>query len=363
MDIKKTALFFAIMVITVGCISNPSAVTPTENIDIQPATSTPPSVYKFAITTGAINSDWYAEGNRLSLEINAQIPTVFSDVKETDSLMENVDLLTSGKAGLTFVYDYHVVLANQGKLMSAFPDAPIEKISIKCGTEITRPIFPDYAESARIVLPLFEEQVYIIAADVSGITSINELKGKHISTGEAGSATEQQARFIFAGLGIDWKTEFIHEQFDLSTAIHALENGEIDAFMWSGYSPSTELSDLLDAPEAKFKLLPIAADEDKTILQTAPGIFHQSQISAGLYASLQEGVETIATTVVLAAMEDFPEEHVTEILTTFFTPSSVEWKSSLSTKPEESIVLLSPEAKTYLHQGAVDYFADQGALK
>ena len=74
MDIKKTALFFAIMVITVGCISNPSAVTPTENIDIQPATSTPPSVYKFAITTGTINSDWYAEGNRLSLEINAQIP-------------------------------------------------------------------------------------------------------------------------------------------------------------------------------------------------------------------------------------------------------------------------------------------------
>lgn len=363
MDIKKTSLVFVIMVLAAGCTSTPAAVIPTENIDIQPATSTPQSVYKFTIATGAADSDWTTEGNGLSLEINAQIPAVISSVQETESLMENVDLLTSGKAGLAFVYDYHVVFANRGELMSAFPDAPIEKISIKCGTEMTRPMFPDYAESARIVLPLFEEQVYIIAADASGITSINELKGKHIFTGEAGSATEQQARFIFAGLGIDWETDIIHEQFDLSTAIHAIENGEIDALMWSGYSPNTELSDLLNAPDAKFKLIPIAGDEAKTILQTAPGIFHQSRISAALYSSTQEDVETVATTVVLAAMEDFPEEHVTEILTAFFTPSSVEWKSSLSTKPEQSIALLNPDARSYLYKGTVDYFTEQGVIK
>lgn len=363
MNIKKTALILVIMALTAGCTSNPSAGTPTEIIDSQPATSTPPSVYKFAIATGAVNSDWYAEGSGLSLEINAQIPTVLSDVKETESLMENVDLLTSGKAGLAFVYDYQVVLANRGELMSAFPNAPIEKLSIKCGTEITRPMFPDYAEAARIVLPLYEEQVYIIAADASGITSINELKGKHISTGEAGSATEQQARFIFAGLGIDWETEIIHEQFDLSTAIHALKNGEIDVLMWSGYSPSTELSDLLNAPDVSFKLIPIAEDEAKTIFQTAPGIFHQSRISAGLYGSIQEDVETVATTVVLAAMEDFPEELSSQILKAFFVPSSAEWKSRLSTSPEQTIALLGSEAQSYLHQGAVDYFTEQDVLR
>lgn len=363
MDIKKVTLVFVIMVLAAGCTSTPATVTPTETPHIQSTTSTPPGVYKFTIAASAANSDWYAEGNGLSLEINAQIPTVLSDVKETENLMENVDLLTSGKAGLAFVYDYHVVLANQGELMSAFPDAPIEKLSIKCGTEITRPMFPDYAEAARIILPLYEEQVFIITADMSGITSINELKGKHISTGEAGSATEQQARFIFAGLGIDWETEISHEQFDLSTAIRALTNGEIDALMWSGYSPSTELSDLLNVPDASFKLIPIDGDEAKTIFQTAPGIFHQSRISAGLYSSVQKDIETIATTVVLAAMEDFPEEHVTHILKAFFTPSSAEWKSRLSTKPEQSIILINSEAQSFLHQGAVDYFTEQGMLK
>lgn len=363
MHIKNAALLFMIMVLAAGCTSTPATVTPTENSHIQPATSTPPSVYKFTIAASAANSDWYAEGNGLTLEINAQIPTILSDVKETESLMENVDLLTSGKAGLAFVYDYHVVLANRGELMSAFPNAPTEKLSIKCGTEITRPMFPDYAEAARIVLPLYEEQVYIITADTSGITSINELKGKHISTGEAGSATEQQVKFIFAALGIDIETEISHEQFDLSTAIRALTNGEIDALMWSGYSPNTELSDLLNASDTSFKLIPIAGDEAEKIFRAAPGIFHQSRISAGVYSSIQEDVETVATTVVLAAMEDFPEELSSQILNAFFVPSSAEWKSRLSTSPEQSIALLGSEAQSYLHQGAVDYFTEQDVLR
>jgi len=363
MDLKKSTLIFVIMVLAAGCTSTPATVIPTENPHIQSATSTPPGVYKFTIAASAANSDWYAEGNGLSLEINAQIPTVLSDVKETESLMENVDLLTSGKAGLAFVYDYHVVLANRGELMSAFPDAPTEKITIKCGTEITRPMFPDYAEAARIVLPLYEEHVYIITADASDITSINELKGKHISTGEAGSATEQQAKFIFAALGIDMETEISYEQFDLSTAIRALTNGEIDALMWSGYSPNTELSDLLNAPDANFKLIPIAGDEAEKIFRSIPGIFHKSRVVAGTYDSAQEDIDTVATTVVLAAMEDFPADLTSQILTVFFAPSSASWKSRFSSNPETSIAFLNVEAQSFLHQGAVDYFTEQGMLK
>lgn len=363
MDIKKTALFFAIMVITVGCTSNPSALTPTEIIDSQPATSTPPSVYKFAIATGAVNSDWYAEGNGLSLDINAQIPTVFSDVKETENLMENVDLLTSGKAGLTFVYDYHVVLANQGKLMSAFPDAPTEKISIKCGTEITRPMFPEYAEAARIVLPLYEEPLYIVVSEASGIASLIDLKGKHISIGETGSAIEQQTRFIFTGLGIDWEAEISHEQYDLPKAIHALENGEIDALVWSGHSPSIELSDTLNSSESKFKLIPISGDEAEKIIQANPGIFHKSSIPAEMYRANQESIDTLATTVVLAAMEDFPAEYTSKILAAFFVPTSTAWKSRFPVTPEASINLLNTELRSYLHPGAVRYFTEIGALQ
>lgn len=360
MSIKKIVFIFAIMTVMIGCTSVPTEIVPIETANTQPATFTPPPIYKFTIATGA---DWDAQGNGLSAEINAKIPDVFSEIKQTESLMESVDLLTSGKAGMAFVYDYHVVLANQGKLMSVFPDAPIEKISIKCGTEMTRPMFPDYAEAARIVLPLYEEQFHIVVSEASGIISVHELKGKHISTGEAGSATEQQAKFIFAGLGIDWETEINHEQFDLSKAVRALKNGEIEALLWSGYSPNTELSAVFSSPDAKFKLIPISEDEAETILRVSPGIFHQSKIPAGMYSSIQEDTATLATTVVLAAMEDFPEEYVTQTLTSFFVSSSAAWKSRFSANPKISMDFLNVETRSFLHKGAVDYFTEQGALK
>lgn len=360
MDIKKVFLFFAILIIAAGCTSTPVAINPTEDANIHPATSTPVEVYKFTIAAGA---GWYVEGNGLSVEINEQIPTVFSDVKETESLMENVDLLTSGKAGLAFVYDYHVALANQGKLMSAFPDAPTEKIAIKCGTEMIRPMFPDYAEAARIILPLYEEQLHIIVSETSGITTINDLKGRHIFAGIAGSVTEQQARFIINSLNMDWENEIVREPFDLPTAILALKNGELDALFWSGYSPNTELSELLNESGTEFNLIPIAGDEAEKLIQVNPGIFHKSSIPAGTYLSNQEAIDTLATTVVLAAMEDFPEEYVPLILATFFEPASADWKSRMSSTPEASINLLKAELRSYLHPGAVRYFTEIGVLQ
>ncbi|MFM8450331.1 MAG: hypothetical protein ACKOAY_09545, partial [Haliscomenobacter sp.] len=147
MYIKKMGVFFAVMLGVVGCLQAPEANKPIKNIQSLSITSTPHEIYKFTIATGAARSDWYDEGKGLSAEINAQSSNLLSNIKETESLMENVDLLTSGKAGLVFVYDFHVVLANRGKLMDVFPDAPMEKIAIKCGTEMARPMFPDYAEA------------------------------------------------------------------------------------------------------------------------------------------------------------------------------------------------------------------------
>lgn len=363
MDIKKIVLFFAIMVITAGCTFTPVDVTPTEDANLQPATPTPIGIYKFTIATADADSEWYSAGKGLSSAINDHISTVFANVKETDSLMENVDLLTSGKAGLVFVYDFHVVLANRGELMSAFPDAPTEKITIKCGTEMLRPMFPDYAELARIVLPLYEEQLYIVASEASGIASLIDLKGKHISTGEAGSATEQQTRFILTGLGMDWEKEISHEQIDLPTAIRALKNREIDGFVWSGHSPSAELSDLLSSSESKFKLIPISGDEADKIIQANPVIFHKSRIPVEMYRLDQKAINTLGTTVVLAAMEDFPAAYVSKILAAFFVPSSTAWKSRFPVTPEASINLLYPEFRSYLHQGAINYFIEQGSLK
>lgn len=354
MNVKNTLLILTTAIlIGTSCTSAPAtSVQPPELMPVPITTSTSSGPYRFNIATGSPGSEWHTMGSALIAAINQHAPDVLVSMKETKSLMENVDLLTADKA-MAFVYDYQVLLANQGRLMTIFPDAPIEKLSIKCGTEITRPMFPDYAEPARIVLPLYEQKLLLVASSTSSITSLQDLKGKHISTGEPDSAVEQQARFVINGMGLDWDTDISREQFDLTTSIDTLKNGHIDAFFWSGPTSSREIVNLLNA---QMLLIPINGADAEKITSLNPGIFHQSTIPAGTYSGLNDDINTLATTVVLAAMDDFPASHIKNIVSTMLANSEEQdsWLARMQLAPREALMLLTPELKAYLHSGLIE---------
>jgi TRAP-type uncharacterized transport system substrate-binding protein len=351
------AFFLGMMLFLSGC--TPAVSTEEAEPTRQLVTSTPAGPYKFIIASGTSDSQWFDMGNGLVSLFNDQVPFIQVSTKGTKNLISNVDLLTSGKAELAIVYDYHVVLANSGHLMAAFPDAPIEKITIKCGTEIERPMFPNYGEHARIVLPLYEQPLFIIASDASGIELLTDLKGKHVATGEIDSATEQQARFVVNGLGMDWDDDIVHESFDISTAINALRNDQIDALFWSGDKDDQNISNLLTTPDTHIVLIPINDFDAQKIMDAEPGIFHQITISGGSLAGAPDDVSTLAVTVVLATMEDFPAAHVQEMLSVIFSdhqlPNTL--KNSLPASPDAALLMLNESSRTYLHPGLLNFLA------
>jgi len=357
MNVQKplSLVFFGALIIS-SCTSS-SIATPIPEEPAAMPVSTPTSVgpYKFNIATGMSSSAWYAIGSELVPAINNNASVVRTEIKETQSLMENVDLLTSGKAGMAVVFDYHVALANQGRLMSAFPNAPEEKLTIKCGTEMIRPMFPDYSEPARIVLPIYDQHLIILAHSESGIKTISDIKGKHISTGELDSATEQQVRFIFTGLGLDWDNDVVRESYDLFAAMVALQLHQIDALFWSAPVIDVEMAELINSVGGEIVFVSIQPDETKRIMDASPGVFHPGQIPGGTYTGQTANIDTLATTVVLATMEDFPAQHIGEILAAIYGDPSNRFALSLDN--------LSPESMLYLHQGALDYYKKQGFIK
>ncbi len=282
------------------------------------------------------------------------LPNVQATAQATDTVMENLKLLTSGKAGLAFGYDYHVILANQGTLASAFPKAEPEKLTIKCGVEITRPAFPEYAQAARIVMALHEEHLLIVTTEATGISTLNDLKGRRISSGPANSGTEEQAGYVLEALGMGWETDIIHEQLGLVDSIAALKNGSIDAFFWSG-DTSAALMDLESAPDVKIKLLSIDGENAEKILQAYPQVFHRSRLTAGS----NPGLDTLAVTVVLTAMQEFPNDLARQIVSTIIEGRL----DSGNLTAELSMAQLKPEARAYLHEGSIEYFKEQGLLK
>ncbi|MBK8420323.1 TAXI family TRAP transporter solute-binding subunit [Candidatus Villigracilis saccharophilus] len=358
----KNRLIFCIvlMLLAAGCAASADSTKAEQSIQsptpsLVPATQT--RSFSVGIAAGESNGSWYELADALGRQMTDSLPNVRATAQATDTVMENLKLLTSGKAGLAFGYDYHVILANQGTLAGAFPKAEPEKLTIKCGVEITRPSFPEYAQAARIIMALHEEHLLIVTTEATGISTLIDLKGRRLSSGLANSGTEEQAVYVLKALGLDWDTDFKHEQMGLADSIAALKNGSIDAFFWSGEA-STALIDLESVPDLKIKLLSIDGEIAEKILQAYPQVFHKSRLTGSSFG-LDTDVDTLAVTVVLTAMQEFPNDLTRQIISMIIDgrldPGGL--------TAELSLAQLKPEARAYLHEGSIEYFKEQGLSK
>lgn len=348
------------MLLAVGCTASADSTKSEQSIQsptpsLVAATQT--RSFSVRIAAGESSGSWYELAGLIGRQMTDSLPNGQATVQATDTVMENLKLLTSGKAGLAFGYDYHVILANQGTLAGAFPKAEPEKLTIKCGVEITRPAFPEYSQSARIIMALHEEHLLIVTTEATGIATLNDLKGRRISSGLANSGTEEQAGYVLKALGLDWDKDFIHEQMGLADSIAALKNGSIDAFFWSGEA-STSLMDLESAPDVKLKLLSIDGEIAEKIMQAYPQVFHRSRLTGSSFG-LATDMDTLAVTVVLTAMQEFPNDLAQQIIAMIIDgrldPGSL--------TAELSLAQLKPEAQAYLHDASIEYFKEQGLSK
>jgi TRAP transporter TAXI family solute receptor len=107
------------------------------------------------------------------------------------------------------------------------------------------------AESLRNVLPLFKEQIHVVAR--KEIKSLQDLAGKRVSIGEEGSGTTMTTSTLLYQLGINPK-ELV--TYDVKRGIHELRSGNIDAVFYVAGVPSKVLQEQV-LPEDNFHLLPV----------------------------------------------------------------------------------------------------------
>ncbi|MCA2000858.1 MAG: TAXI family TRAP transporter solute-binding subunit [Chloroflexi bacterium] len=337
---KRFLSFFILVLVLTGC------ATPAQNAS-EFSTPTPPQsvavtpqIFSFKIASGG-DDDWKALGAALSAQITQNVPNVKAEIFSTDSVMENLKLLTSGKVGMAFGYDYHAVMANEGKLASVFPNAQPEKISVKCGVEITRMPFPDYSQPVRIVAPLYEQPLFLVTTSNSKVAALSDLKGRRVATGLPQSVTEELAGYVLKALEIS-EGDFFRASMGLEEALSALTEEKIDAFFWSG-----RISDLAGISSANLIFLPITNADAETVMRGNPDIFHIAHIPAGQTPSIHNDTQTIAVTFALLAMQDFPADIAEKSLKAFEKRGV-----------DEDLFLSNLAAAKYLHEGAAAYFAN-----
>ena len=145
------------------------------------------------------------------------------------------------------------------------------------------------------VCSCYPEYVQILAK--KDITSIEQLAGKKVSVGDAGSGTEFNARQILGAYNLSFDDIKVSNQ-SFADSADSLKNGTIDAaFVVAGY-PTTAVTEL--ATNFDFNLLAID-DDHAAKLQSDYAFYYYGVIPADTYAPVKEDIPAVAVMATIVA--------------------------------------------------------------
>lgn len=236
---------------------------------------------RLSIATGGTAGVYFPLGGGLAELISQNIPGYSATAEETNASVDNMNLISSGDSDIAFVLGDTAADAVNG---SADFATPIDACALAV---------------------LYTNYTQLVASADSGITSVDDLKGKRVSLGSPSSGTEVIGLRILEAAGIDPDADIQRGQLGIAETVDALKDGTIDAGFWSGGLPTGGLVDY--ATTGSMVLVPTS--EYASALQDKYGQYYiDSEIPAGTYEGQAEAVGSIGVPNVLVVNTSMDEE-------------------------------------------------------
>ena len=234
--------------------------------------------------TGGTSGTYYGFSGVIANVLNEKLKgTLNLKVESTGASKANIQMLASGDADIAIVQNDVMYYAYTGTDLFA-GGAPITGFSA--------------------VASCYPEYVQILAK--KDISSIEQLSGKNVSVGDAGSGTEFNAKQILGAYNLSFDDIKVSNQ-SFADSADALKNGTIDAaFVVAGY-PTTAVTEL--ATNFDFNLLSIDA-EHAAKLQADYGFYYYGMIPGGTYSPVAEDVPAVAVMATIVASNKVPADAV-----------------------------------------------------
>src|SRR6202171_4510280 len=106
----------------------------------------------------------------------------------------------------------------------------------------------------RTLMVMYPNRMHVVSIEGTGVNSMKDLKGKRVSTGSGGSATEVMAFRVIEAAGLDKDKDMKRERLGVAESVSAVKDRKDDAFFWVGGIPTAAVPDLGATPNAKIKL-------------------------------------------------------------------------------------------------------------
>ena len=294
------------------------------------------SAQNISVGTGGTGGVYYPMGGGLASVLSKYVSGMSATAEVTGGSVDNLNLIGTGKPYVGFSMADAAYDAIQGT--GKFNNKKIE---------------------LRNLLVLYPNRMHVVTVESTGIKTMKDIKGKRISTGSPGSATEVMALRLLEAAGLEKGRDFQSERLSVAESVNAIKDKKIDAFFWVGGLPTASVTDLANSPGNK--LVMIDNDAEVAAMNKKYGnLYYTDVIPKSMYSGMAKDNKVSAVANMLVVSSAMPDDQAYKIVKAIFDNK----KELVATHAEyENVLVKNQKAENSsvpFHPGAIKYLREQG---
>ena len=300
------------------------------------ALAAPVQAQNLSIATGGTGGVYYPLGGGIAAALSKYVPGMDATAEVTGGSVDNLKLVGSGKPyiGMTMSDAAQDALKGEDK----FKGKPLD---------------------VRTLMIMYPNRMHVVTVESTGIKSMADLKGKRVSTGSPGSATEVMAFRLIEAAGLDKDKDLKRERLGVAESVNAVKDRKHDAFFWVGGLPTAAVTDLASTPGMTIQMIDHANLVSK-MNATHGNLYIEDTIPSSMYKGMAGDNKQASVMNVLVANQKMDDKTAYTITKTMFE-NVVDLvrvhAEAVNIKLENQKAAASPVP---FHPGAVKYFTERG---
>ena len=288
-----------------------------------------------SIATGGTGGVYYPMGGGLASVLSKKVPGMSATAEVTGGSVDNLNLIGTGKPYVGF------------SMADAAKDA--QSVQDK---------FTGKKVDLSTLLVLYPNRMHIVTTGATGIKTMQDLKGKRVSTGSPGSATEVMAFRVIEAAGLDKDKDMRRERLSVAESVNAVKDRKIDAFFWVGGLPTAAVTDLANTPNTQIVMIDHSKEVD-AMNKKYGNLYFKDVIPKTTYKGMEKDNNVISVANILVTSPKMSEKDAYNIVKAVFDN-----KIELVRTHYEYISVTLEGQKTAstpipFHPGALKYFKEK----
>jgi len=290
-----------------------------------------------SIATGGTGGVYYPLGGGMAAVLSKYVPGMQATAEVTGGSVANLQLIGTGKPYLAMTMVDAGLDAYKGQ--DKFTGKPVP---------------------VRTLMVMYPNRMHVVSIEGTGVTKMSDLKGKRVSTGSGGSATEVMAFRVIEAAGLDKDKDMKRERLGVAESVNALKDRKIDAFFWVGGLPTAAVTDLANSPGVKIKMID-HANLVAAMNKKYGNLYVQDTIGKDVYKGMEADNKQATVMNLLVANQNMDEKTAYNIFKAVF-----EHRDELIRVHKEAENFKLENQKTAAaggipwHPGAARYFKEKG---